>query len=233
VVEHTAREMAGDEARRSPDRPDGESAAEPRITGEGSDASADADPTKADTSATEPTQAGDQVSAPRRSRARAIAVMSVVVVIALTLDIVTKQLVVAHLREGQPVTLIGGLLYLNSNRNGGAAFSMGTSVTWVFPTIAIIVSGVIIYLARRLRSVAWAISLGLVLAGALGNLIDRLFRAPGPFRGEVVDFIALFNSSARGFAIFNIADSCLTIGVVLAVLLELSGRHRDGSRARS
>jgi signal peptidase II len=174
-----------------------------------------------------------RASGATRPRGRAIAVLCIVAVLALVLDIVTKQLVVAHLRVGEPVRVIGGLLYFNSDRNGGAAFSMGTSITWVFPTIAIIVSGAIIYLSRSLRSMAWAVSLGLVLAGALGNLIDRLFRAPGPFRGEVVDFIALFNSSARGFAIFNIADSCLTIGVILAVLLELSGRHRDGSRSRN
>jgi signal peptidase II len=218
--------MAGDEARRSPDPADG-------TTG---DRTSEADPSDGPTNAgavDAPVSTDDQATVPRGSRMRAVVVMCVVVVVALALDIVTKQLVVAHLREGQPVTLIRGLLYLNSNRNGGAAFSMGTSITWVFPTIAIVVSGAIIYLARRLRSVAWAISLGLVLAGAIGNLIDRLFRAPGPFRGEVVDFIALFNSSARGFAIFNIADSCLTIGVIVAVLLELSGRHRDGSRTRS
>jgi signal peptidase II len=226
VVEHTAREMAGDEARRLPDRADG-------TTGDGTSENdpSDGPPSAGPTGPSASTD--DQTTVPRGSRVRAVVVMGVVVLVALALDIVTKQLVVAHLREGQPVTLIRGLLYLNSNRNGGAAFSMGTSITWVFPTIAIVVSGAIVYLARRLRSVAWAISLGLVLAGAIGNLIDRLFRAPGPFRGEVVDFIALFNSSARGFAIFNIADSCLTIGVILAVLLELSGRHRDGSRTRS
>jgi signal peptidase II len=81
-----------------------------------------------------------------------------------------------------------------------------------------------------LRSVPWAIALGLVLGGALGNLADRLFRAPGPFQGHVVDMISLFAPYGRGFAIFNIADSCLTIGVALAVLLELTGRQRDGSR---
>ncbi|HKE64994.1 MAG TPA: signal peptidase II [Micromonosporaceae bacterium] len=195
--------------------------------------SAEPDDTKPDK--TEPDQTKpDQTDAnePAGSRWRAVTVVFMVAAVALALDIVTKQLVVAHLRIGEPVRIIPGLLYFNSDRNGGAAFSMGTSITWVFPTIAIIVSGTIVYLARSVRSVAWAIALGLVLAGALGNLVDRLFRAPGPFRGEVVDFIALFNGSAHGFAIFNVADSCLTIGVILAVLLELLGRHRDGSRTR-
>jgi len=71
-----------------------------------------------------------------------------------------------------------------------------------------------------------------VLGGALGNLIDRLFRAPGPFRGHVVDMISLFAPYAEKFAVFNVADSCLSVGVTLAVLLELTGRQRDGSRAR-
>jgi signal peptidase II len=74
------------------------------------------------------------------------------------------------------------------------------------------------------------IALGLVLGGALGNLGDRLFRAPGMFQGHVVDMISLFGPYAQYFAIFNVADSCLSVGVVLAVLLELTGHQRDGSR---
>jgi signal peptidase II len=175
-------------------------------------------------------ESDDSSATPRGSRARAVAVLAIVSILAVVADIVTKQLVITHLREGEPVRVIGGVLYFDLIRNGGAAFSMGTHVTWVFPTIAIVVIGAIAYLSMRLRSVGWAISLGLVVGGALGNLIDRLFRAPAPFRGEVVDFISLFSNSGRGFAIFNFADSCLTIGVILAVLLELSGRHRDGSR---
>jgi signal peptidase II len=93
------------------------------------------------------------------------------------------------------------------------------------------VIGWIGYMARRLRSVPWALALGLVLGGALGNLGDRLFRAPGPFQGHVVDMISLFGPYGEYFAVFNIADSCLSVGVVLAVLLELTGRQRDGSRA--
>jgi signal peptidase II len=170
---------------------------------------------------------------PRGSRSRAVAVLVVVAVLAVVADIITKQLVITHLREGEPVRVIGGVLYFDLVRNSGAAFSMGTHITWVFPTIAVVVVSAIAYLSMRLRSVGWAIALGLVVGGALGNLIDRLFRAPGPFRGEVVDFISLFSNSGRGFAIFNFADSCLTIGVILAVLLELTGRHRDGSRART
>jgi signal peptidase II len=175
----------------------------------------------------------DRPTVPRGSRARAVTVLVAVSILAVVADIVTKQLVITHLREGQPARIIPGVLYFDLIRNGGAAFSMGTRVTWVFPAIAIVVVAAIAYLSTRLRSIGWAISLGLVVGGALGNLIDRLFRAPGPFRGEVVDFISLFSNSGRGFAIFNFADSCLTIGVILAVVLELTGRHRDGTRSRA
>ncbi len=85
-------------------------------------------------------------------------------------------------------------------------------------------------MASRLRSVPWAVALGLVLGGALGNLGDRLFRAPGFLVGHVVDFISVFGPDGEHFPIFNLADSALTCGVILAVLLELMGRRRDGGR---
>ena len=101
----------------------------------------------------------------------------------------------------------------------------------MFPLITIGVVGWIVWMALRLRSLPWAISLGLVLGGALGNLIDRIFRAPGPFHGHVVDMISLFGPYGEYFPVFNLADSSLVCGVVLAVLLELTGRQRDGQRA--
>jgi signal peptidase II len=162
----------------------------------------------------------------------ALATLGVTAVLAVALDQWVKHLSTDHLHEGQPVRILGGLIYLSLLRNSGAAFSFGEGYTWVFPLITVAVIGWIGWMARKLRSVPWAIALGLVLGGALGNLIDRLFRAPGPFRGHVVDMISLFAPYAEKFAVFNIADSCLSVGVVLAVLLELTGRQRDGSRAR-
>jgi len=162
----------------------------------------------------------------------ALATLGITAVLAVALDQWVKHLSTEHLTEGHPVRILGGLIYLSLLRNSGAAFSLGEGYTWVFPVITLAVIIWIGWTARRLRSVPWAISLGLVLGGALGNLTDRLFRAPGPFEGHVVDMISLFNPWGQGFAIFNIADSCLSVGVVLAVLLELTGRQRDGSRAR-
>jgi signal peptidase II len=162
---------------------------------------------------------------------RAVLVLGATALVAVALDQWVKWLCTEHLTEGQPVRILGGLIYLSLLRNSGAAFSFGSTHTWVFPVITLIVIGWIGWMATKLRSGPWAVALGLVLGGALGNLGDRLFRAPGPFRGHVVDMISLFAPYAERFAVFNIADSCLTVGVCLAVLLELTGRQRDGRRA--
>jgi signal peptidase II len=161
----------------------------------------------------------------------ALATLVVVAAVSIVLDQWTKQLVLSDLSDGSVLRLFGGLVYLDLTRNGGAAFSMGTSVTFIFPLIAIAISVFIFWFARALRSWPWAVALGLVLGGAVGNLIDRLFRDPGPFRGHVVDFISVFAPEGEKFAIFNIADSALTVGVIVAIALELFGFRRDGTRS--
>ena len=161
---------------------------------------------------------------------RAVAVLAGTAVIAMAVDQWVKWLSTEQLTEGEPVRILGGLIYLSLLRNSGAAFSLGSTYTWVFPLITMVVIGWIGWMATRLRSVPWGLALGLVLGGALGNLGDRLFRAPGPFQGHVVDMISVFGPYGEKFAVFNIADSCLSVGVALAVLLELTGRQRDGSR---
>jgi signal peptidase II len=149
------------------------------------------------------------------------------------LDQLTKQLAVAHLAGGEPVRLLGGALYLVYTTNSGAAFNLFSSYTWVFPLVAFAVIGWIGWMMRRLRSLVWAVALGLVLGGAAGNLVDRLVRAPGPFRGEVVDMISVFAPDGSVWPVFNLADSSLVVGVLVVVGLELTGRRRDGSRVTS
>jgi signal peptidase II len=167
---------------------------------------------------------------PARFSSRALIVLGTTAVLVVIVDLVAKQLTVAKLTGRAPVRLLGGLFYLDETRNSGAAFSLGTGHTWVFPLVTIVVVGWIGWMATRLRSVPWAVALGLVLGGALGNLGDRLFRAPGFMVGHVVDFISVFGPDGAHFPIFNLADSALTCGVILAVLLELMGRRRDGGR---
>ncbi|MDI6104493.1 signal peptidase II [Actinoplanes sp. NEAU-A12] len=177
----------------------------------------------------------DEQAAPRFAP-RAVALLAATAAVAVVVDQWVKHLSTENLDPGSPgnpgesVRILGGLVYLSLLRNSGAAFSFGSDFTWIFPLITLVVVGVIGWLASRLRSVPWGLSLGLVLGGALGNLMDRLFRAPGPFQGHVVDMISVFAPNGEKFAVFNIADSCLTVGVCIAVLLELTGRQRDGTR---
>nr|WP_306839157.1 signal peptidase II [Catenuloplanes nepalensis] len=164
---------------------------------------------------------------------RAVTVLGAVAAVSVAADFATKELALATLNYRDDVTVIPGVLYWSLIRNSGAAFSLGEDYTWIFPIVTIVVVIWIGWMATKLRSVPWAISLGLVLGGALGNLIDRIFREPSPFLGHVVDFISVFQPDAGAFPIFNLADSSLSVGVVLAVLLELTGRQRDGSRISS
>jgi signal peptidase II len=164
------------------------------------------------------------------TRRAAVTTLALVGLLAIGLDLGAKQLVLSNLGDGRAIRLLGGALYFDLTRNSGAAFSIGTKFTVIFPIIAIAVIGLILYYARRLRSVPWAVAFGLVMGGAAGNLIDRLFRAPGPLRGHVVDFISVFGPYGERFPIFNLADSALFCGVVLAVLLEFTGWRRDGTR---
>jgi signal peptidase II len=140
-------------------------------------------------------------------------------------DIVSKLVVVAKLSNRPAVTVIPHVLHLTLTRNAGAAFSVGAGWTIVFTAVAVAVVVVIIRSVSSLASTGWAMSLGLLLGGALGNLSDRIFRAPGPFRGHVVDWIQLPH-----WPVFNVADSGIVIGGVLAVLLSLRGIEMDGSR---
>ncbi|MEV0723116.1 signal peptidase II [Micromonospora purpureochromogenes] len=164
-------------------------------------------------------------------RRKAVVVLVSIALAALLADLFTKHLALVTLDDRGPVRLLGGAVYLTLTRNSGAAWSIGADHTWIFPLITIGVVGWIVWMAVRLRSLPWAVSLGLVLGGALGNLTDRIFRAPGYFVGHVVDMVSLFDPYGQVWPVFNLADSALVSGVLLAVLLELTGRQRDGSRA--
>jgi signal peptidase II len=163
---------------------------------------------------------------PRTLLARpAIRLFGVAAVLALTLDQLTKLWAVAALSDGSRWDLVPGLLWFQLTRNSGAAFSLAADATWVFTVIAVVVSIVILWWIRRVRDPRWGLALGLLLGGAMGNLMDRLIRAPGIARGHVVDFIEVPH-----YPVFNLADSCIVIAAVLIGLLGLRGISADGSR---
>ena len=162
-------------------------------------------------------------------RSRAIlAVLPMVALVILVLDLVTKIVVVATIDPARPVHVIGDTVTLRLVRNSGAAFSFATGYTWVLTIVAAAVVVGIIRFSSRLRSAWWAVGLGLVLGGALGNLVDRFFRSPGPLRGHVVDFV-----SVGWWPVFNVADSAVVCGAILLVALTVFGVEIDGTRAPS
>jgi signal peptidase II len=167
---------------------------------------------------------GPQPPARKPRRALLLSLFAGFAVFAYVFDQLTKLWVTETMTEGERIPVLPPLLHWYYIRNSGAAFSIGENVTWVFTIIMAAVSVAILLQLRKLGSAWWALSLGLLLGGALGNLTDRLFREPSFAMGHVVDFIQLPN-----FAIFNIADSAVVSSVVIICLLTLRGIGLDGS----
>ncbi|MCL2471283.1 MAG: signal peptidase II [Propionibacteriaceae bacterium] len=145
----------------------------------------------------------------------------------VVVDQITKAIALARLVPGEPVSVISDFFQLDLLRNPGAAFSTGTGLTVVFSCLALVVLiAVSVWVVPRVHSVPWGIAVGLGMAGVAGNFIDRLVRAPGPFRGYVVDFFAV-----KYFAVFNVADIMLTAAALLVLLfvlvfkLDITGHH--------
>ncbi|MDR2253395.1 MAG: signal peptidase II [Bifidobacteriaceae bacterium] len=138
--------------------------------------------------------------------------------VTLALDQITKFIAVRALSGGGATELLPGWLELRLVRNPGAAFSMGESLTVVFTVLAAAVLVAVALVAKRLRSRAWAFTLGLLVAGAAGNLADRLFQPPGFGRGHVVDFI-----DYGGRFVGNVADIAIVGAMVLMMICVLRG----------
>lgn len=166
-------------------------------------------------------QARETAAAPTPSgRGRRCLILSLVVAALIyAADQLTKLWVVAELPLGQQFPVVPGLLWWQHIRNSGAAFSLGSDFTWIF---TVVMAAVVVFIAATLRKVRhpiWAAGLGLVLGGASGNLTDRLVREPSFGQGHVVDFIAVPN-----FAIFNLADCGVVVGIAVIMILILGDR---------
>jgi len=159
------------------------------------------------------------------SHARVWRVFALVALALYAVDLGTKIVALDRLSGRDDVPIIGDILQLHLTRNPGAAFSTGTSYTAVLSVIAIGAALLVLWVSRRLGSTGWAIGLGCLLAGILGNLTDRLFRAPSPFRGHVVDFLELPN-----WPVFNVADILINVAAGVIVLQALRGVRLDGTR---
>lgn len=143
-------------------------------------------------------------------------------------DQLSKYFVVTTLAEGEVVPVLGSVLQWQFVRNPGAAFSIASGMTWVFTILAAGVITFIVWFARRIRSIAWALVFGLLLGGVLGNLTDRLFREPGFGIGHVIDFIS---TPWMLPAIYNVADIAIVSSMVLFMILTIRGVGLDGTRS--
>ncbi|MCY1716962.1 signal peptidase II [Microbacterium sp. SL62] len=164
---------------------------------------------------------------PLRTAAAGVTI-AILAVLVLAADQFAKNAAIAALPSERVVPIIGDFLQFYLVRNPGAAFSLGEGVTWVFTIALAVVACVIVYLGvRRVRSRLWAIVLGLLLGGVLGNLTDRLIREPGFPVGHVVDFIS---TPWMMPAIYNVADMFIVTMMISVAVLVLFGLKLDGSR---
>jgi len=175
----------------------------------------------------DPSPSVEQAAAPAGRRAL-VAALLITAAVVLVLDQLAKAWAVRALADGRSIEVVGDLVQLRLFRNPGAAFSFATGGTWVFTIVATVASVAIVRASRRLGSALWALALGLLLGGALGNLADRLFREPGFARGHVVDFVDL-----PRFFVFNLADASITAAAVLIALLSWRGVRVEGGRLTS
>jgi signal peptidase II len=159
------------------------------------------------------------------ARPRIWLLFAAVAVLAYTVDQVSKRAAVEELTGRPDVQVVGEILQLRLTYNPGAAFSLGTDFTVALSCLAIVATVVVLWFSRRIGSAVWAVGLGLILAGIDGNLTDRMLREPGPFRGEVIDFLMLPN-----WPIFNVADMCINVGAALILIQVFRGVQIDGTR---
>ncbi len=156
-----------------------------------------------------------------------VLVMAGTAVVLFVADQVSKQVVVANLAFGERIDIIGDLAQLWHVRNTGAAFSILPGATWVFIPVTLVAIGMVVYFHRTLRGRgAWIqVVLGAILAGALGNLVDRVRL------GYVVDFVSLGVGETR-FPTFNVADSAVVLGIgALVAYLTFADRRSSATVA--
>lgn len=156
----------------------------------------------------------------------AAALVALLAAAVLAADQITKYLAIQGLPPQRAVPVVGEALMFYLTRNPGAAFSLGESVTWIFTLALLAVAIAIVVMVSRVRSRAWAVVLGLLLGGVLGNLTDRVLREPAVGVGHVVDFIS---TPWLLPAVYNIADIFIVGSMTAVALLILLGRRLDAT----
>jgi signal peptidase II len=136
-------------------------------------------------------------------------------------DQVTKALVVGALDIGEQIRVVGDLVRIIHSRNSGILFGMLPDSAPIFAVVSFLVLGLIVYYhARSGRSLVTTLALGLLLGGAVGNLLDRIRY------GSVVDFVDVGIGGLR-FYTFNVADAAISTAILLLIGLALFPRLSD------
>ena len=161
-------------------------------------------------------------SATARGRSGLYAVLGLFALVTLVADQASKIWALNTLEPGVAKPFIGQWIQLHLIRNSGAAFSLGNRMTWVLTILSVVIVAAILASLRRITTGAWAATIGLLLGGAVGNLVDRVFRAPGLFRGHVVDFLDYFD-----LFIGNVADIAIVVAAGLVVILSVRSPHPE------
>lgn len=159
-----------------------------------------------------------------RARRRGALLLWSVAAVVVLVDRATK--VWAERALAEPRDLIDGVLTLRFTTNSGGAFSLGDRAPLLFAVAAIVVCGAIVVTSFRPRPTLHAVALGLILGGALGNLLDRIMRGPG-LSGRVVDFVDL-----HVWPVFNVADASIVVGAALLAFATLRDSAVRGATQR-
>ena len=151
-----------------------------------------------------------------------ISISLFITIVILLLDQITKFIVASSMRVGDSFNVIPNFLNITSHRNNGAAWGIlsGKMSFFYIITIIILVVLIIFYIKEAKQHLLMQVAISLLFAGALGNFIDRVLH------GEVVDFVDT-NIFGYNFPIFNVADSSLTIGVLLIVIALLTDMKKE------
>ncbi len=147
----------------------------------------------------------------------------VIALVAIIIDQISKHLVATRMELREQIPVIGDFFMITSHRNQGAAFGILQNQRWFFIVITIAVVIALVWYIQKVKSrpdKLLPVALSLVLGGAIGNFIDRLRM------GEVVDFFQ-FNFGSYTFPIFNVADSCIVVGVALIILDAIIDMRRE------
>lgn len=158
-------------------------------------------------------------------------VAAAVAALAIASDQISKMWALGALEEGRPIPLVGDLLTLQLIRNSGAAFSLGASTTWIFTLLAIVIVAALVVALFKVSSRRSAAAIGLLIGGAIGNLIDRLVQPPAFGRGHVVDFI-----DYHGFFVGNVADIWIVVAaawLAFELTREFPAAPADGGGAET